>query len=80
VHVVDTTAAGDTCTGYFFAGLAENRRLADALDLACKAAALAVSRPGAARSIPRRREVERFPLPIVRMQANDIKANRGSET
>ncbi len=55
---VDTTAAGDTWTGYYLA-----RRLAgdgpkDAMDLASLAAAIAVSRPGAAPSIPVLAEVE----------------------
>lgn len=57
VRAVDTTAAGDTFTGYFLAWLAEGRPVADALRAASAAAALAVSRPGAAPSIPARQEV-----------------------
>lgn len=49
---VDTTAAGDTFTGYFIAALTGGKSVRDALDLASKAAAVTVSRPGAAESIP----------------------------
>lgn len=57
VEVVDTTAAGDTFAGYFAAGLAQGESLAMSMKRAAKAAALAVSRPGAALSIPKREEV-----------------------
>lgn len=57
VTVVDTTAAGDTFIGYFLASLAENRDPRIAADRASRAAAVCVSRHGAARSIPRREEV-----------------------
>lgn len=59
VSAVDTTAAGDTFTGYFVAGLAAGRPIRSALRLACKAAAICVTRPGAADSIPRLSEVMR---------------------
>lgn len=52
VKPVDTTAAGDTFTGYFISSLAGNGDLRAALRLAAKAAALSVTRPGAAQSIP----------------------------
>lgn len=55
---VDTTAAGDTFTGYFIAGLQERLSVPMAMDLASRAAALCVSRPGAADSIPYRNELE----------------------
>ena len=58
VPVVDTTAAGDTFTGYFIGGLMRGEEPKTALDHAAKAAAIAVSRPGAAPSIPDRSEVE----------------------
>jgi len=57
VSAVDTTAAGDTFTGYFFASVAEGLSPKDALARASAASALAVSRMGAAPSIPDRNEV-----------------------
>lgn len=60
VAAVDTTAAGDTFTGYFLAGLCQGKDLTLCLKEAAAAAALAVSRPGAAPSIPSRDEVEAF--------------------
>lgn len=57
VKAVDTTAAGDTFTGYFFAGLSEGLPVAEALKRASAASALAVSRMGAAPSIPYAKEV-----------------------
>lgn len=58
VPVVDTTAAGDTFTGYFVGGLAAGEPLKQALDNAAKASAIAVSRSGASPSIPTRSEIE----------------------
>ncbi len=58
VPVVDTTAAGDTFTGFFIGGLMQGEEPAEALDHAAKAAAIAVSRAGAAPSIPDRKEIE----------------------
>ncbi len=60
VPVADTTAAGDTFTGFLIGGLVQGLDAREALDLAAKAAAIAVSRPGAAPSIPSREEVEAF--------------------
>lgn len=60
VQPVDTTAAGDTFTGFFLAGLVEALPVADALKLASRAAALCVTRAGAAESIPYRHEVDRL--------------------
>ena len=51
--VVDTTAAGDTFTGYFISGIIRGLIPADALLLASQAAALCISSPGASSSIPR---------------------------
>lgn len=59
VKAVDTTAAGDTFTGYFIAALTEGMAVGEAMDLAAKAASITVSRPGASSSIPTRNEVER---------------------
>lgn len=58
VKATDTTAAGDTYTGYFMAALLENRPLGDCMRRASMAAAISVTRRGAAPSIPRREEVE----------------------
>ncbi|MBR2289031.1 MAG: ribokinase [Clostridia bacterium] len=52
VQAVDTTAAGDTFTGYFISALMESRPLKECMRRAAKAAAIAVTRPGAAESIP----------------------------
>lgn len=57
VKAVDTTAAGDTFTGYFLAGVVQGRSTKDALALAARASAIAVSRMGAAPSIPTMQEV-----------------------
>jgi len=60
VKAVDTTAAGDTFIGYFLAGTLERMAVEQALQLACKAAALSVTKPGAMDSIPLRSDVEDF--------------------
>lgn len=52
VQPVDTTAAGDTFTGYFVTGLSHDEDLSKVMERAAKAAAIAVSRAGAAESIP----------------------------
>ncbi len=57
VEAVDTTAAGDTFTGYFIAAYLEGMEISQCLDFASKAAAIAVTRHGAAPSIPLRSEV-----------------------
>lgn len=56
-EAVDTTAAGDTFTGYFLAEYLRNGDIKAALSLAAKAAAISVTRQGAADSIPVRSEV-----------------------
>ncbi len=53
VNVVDTTAAGDTFVGYCVAELARGRDLRSAVATANRAAAICVTREGAAPSIPR---------------------------
>lgn len=60
VRAVDTTAAGDTFTGYFIVGLIENMAIPDILDMCAKASAIAVGRHGATSSIPYRYEVLNF--------------------
>lgn len=57
VQAVDTTAAGDTFTGYFLNGVLEKMEPMDILSMASKASAIAVSRPGAADSVPTKDEV-----------------------
>lgn len=61
-NAVDTTAAGDTFTGYFVACLSAGMSEEECLDLASRAAAIAVSRSGAASSIPVMDEVRRVHL------------------
>lgn len=58
VDAVDTTAAGDTFTGYFLAGLLENRDIPDILRMSAKASAITISRKGAVPAIPFRSELE----------------------
>lgn len=57
VKAVDTTAAGDTFTGYFLAGLAEGLPMDEVLRMSAKASSIAVTRDGAVPSIPYRAEV-----------------------
>lgn len=58
VKAVDVTAAGDTFTGYFLAGMCREEGVETALQYASAAAALTVSAKGAAVSIPRLHEVQ----------------------
>ena len=57
VKAVDTTAAGDTFTGYFLAGLSEGLPIEEVLRMSAKASSIAVTREGAVPSIPYRAEV-----------------------
>ncbi len=52
VDALDTTAAGDTFTGFFMRGALDGRPLEECLRLATAASAIAVTRSGAAASIP----------------------------
>ncbi|MCI8540765.1 MAG: ribokinase [Erysipelotrichaceae bacterium] len=58
VKAVDTTAAGDTFTGYCFGALIQGASIADAMRLGAQAAAIACTKQGALPSIPTRQEVE----------------------
>ncbi len=58
VKPVDTTAAGDTFIGYFLAEISKGVATSDAMKLACRAAAICVTRKGAADSIPEMRELK----------------------
>ncbi len=60
VETRDTTAAGDTFTGYFISSMIQHMPAPAGLETAAKAAAIAVSRDGATASIPTREEVMRF--------------------
>lgn len=60
VKAVDTTAAGDTFTGFFIAGLMDGLEVKDAMDQASRASAIAVSRPGASPSIPTLTEMKEY--------------------
>ena len=57
VKAVDTTAAGDTFTGFFVASIIKGMESEEALSLAAKASAIAVTKPGALDSIPTLDEV-----------------------
>ena len=60
VETVDTTGAGDTFTGYFLATLMKTQQVELALQTAAAAAALSVTQPGAATSIPTIHDVNQF--------------------
>ncbi|MDC3328203.1 ribokinase [Pseudomonadales bacterium] len=60
VETVDTTGAGDTFTGYFLATLMKTQQVELALQTAAAAAALSVTQPGAATSIPTLHDVNQF--------------------
>lgn len=66
VQSVDTTAAGDTYTGYFIAGIAGGEDIQTAMRNASVASALTVSRKGASSSIPWRDSVQGM---LAQMQA-----------
>ena len=55
---VDTTGAGDTFNAALAVGLSEKMALPDAIRFANAAAALCVTKPGAADSAPYRAEVD----------------------
>ena len=56
--VVETTGAGDAFNGAFATALAEGRDPVEAARFACAAAAISVTRPGAAASMASRAEIE----------------------
>lgn len=60
VDTVDTTAAGDTFTGYFVASILQDFSVKDALDMAAKSSAITVMGKGAAPSIPWKENVLEF--------------------
>lgn len=60
VNAVDTTGAGDTFTGYCLYELLSGAAPGKALLTGCAASAIEVTKYGAAETIPRREEVEKF--------------------
>lgn len=58
VQAVDTTAAGDVFNGALAVALSENKPMLTAVDFACKAAALSVTRLGAQASAPYKQELD----------------------
>lgn len=60
VDPIDTTGAGDTFLGYVVAGLDQGLSVADAMRRASAAAAIKVTRDGAAQAIPSAAEVDEF--------------------
>lgn len=58
VVAVDTTAAGDTFTGFFLASYLVNGDAREALKLATKASAITVQGAGAAQSIPELKDIK----------------------
>ena len=57
VKALDTTAAGDIFNGAFVVALSEGKNTMDAIDFACRAAAISVTRLGAQASAPNRSEL-----------------------
>ena len=64
VPTIDTTAAGDTFTGYFIAAMMTGIDVREGLIIASKASAIAVTREGAAPSIPTKQEVTETELDL----------------
>lgn len=60
VDTVDTTAAGDTFLGYFLAGIVNGKEASIALKEAALAAAICVTKKGAAPSIPDKEDVSKI--------------------
>ena len=60
VEVADTTAAGDTFSGYFLSCIAKGLSVQTALEMASRASAIAVSKHGASASIPNWEDVAAF--------------------
>lgn len=56
--VVDTTAAGDTFTGFFIYGFLNNYGIEKSLKLATKASSITITRKGASDTIPKICEIE----------------------
>lgn len=57
VQVVDTTAAGDTFIGFFIRGIIQGSKAEESLKLATVASSIAITKPGAADSVPEYQQV-----------------------
>ncbi|SHJ74912.1 ribokinase [Clostridium amylolyticum] len=57
VKAMDTTAAGDTFTGYYLASMLSGKSVQEALETATVASSITVTREGAADSIPYMKEI-----------------------
>ena len=77
VDAVDTIGAGDTFCGYLARSLASGTPIGDAVRVANAAAALAVTRRGAADSAPRSHEVAEF---VARFSPDAAMPRRGAVT
>jgi ribokinase len=67
VETVDSTAAGDTFNGALAVAVAEGKELEEAVNFACEAAAISVTRLGAQSSIPYRNELIARKLDTVKL-------------
>ena len=67
VETEDTTAAGDVFNGALAVAVSEGKSLEEAVDIACEAAAISVTRLGAQSSIPYRTELIARQLNITRL-------------
>lgn len=72
VEAVDTTAAGDTFTGYFLYGYINQLSIEDSMELAACASSIAISRKGAVASIPVMEEVKTY-LQKIKQENNNHK-------
>ncbi len=61
VEAIDTTAAGNCFNGALAVALADRLPLEEAVEFACKAASISVTRMGAQSSLPSRKEVDAAP-------------------
>ena len=64
VETIDTTAAGDVFNGALAVAVSEGQNLQEAVEFACQAAAISVTRLGAQSSIPYRTEISAKKLDI----------------